>query len=99
MAHYQILYWYDIPLQVRSREGRERANVSLPPRFQEAIDAAAMAARLTGDEAYTDGLRWSEPVDHPGTPAEVVAAVAAELDQQYPVIDWRKTAAGLKRNE
>ena len=86
MAHYQILYWYDIPLQVRSREGRERANVSLPPRFQEAIDAAAMAARLTG-------------VDHPGTPAEVVAAVAAELDQQYPVIDWRKTAAGLKRNE
>ncbi len=35
MAHYQILYWYDIPLQVRSREGRERANVSLPPRFQD----------------------------------------------------------------
>ncbi|HNS01882.1 MAG TPA: virulence factor [Anaerolineae bacterium] len=96
MAHYQILYWHDIPLQVRGRAGRERANVSLPPRFQEAIDAAAMAARLTGDEAYTDGLRWSDPVERPGAPAEVAAAVAAELDQQYAVIDWRKTAEALR---
>lgn len=96
MAHYQILYWHDIPLQVRSRAGRERANVSLPPRFQEAIDAAAMAAGLTGDDAYTDGLRWSDPQEHDGTPDEVAAAIAAEIDQQYLAIDWRKTAAALK---
>ncbi len=96
MAQYQILYWHDIPLQVRSRAGRERANVSLPLRFQEAVDAAAMAAGMTGDDAYTDGLRWSDPQERDGAPDEVAAAVAAEIDQQYLAIDWRKTAAALK---
>lgn len=96
MSQYQILYWHDIPLQVRGRAGRERVTVSLPPRFQEAIDAAAMLAGQTGDDAYTDGLRWSEPQERPGTPDEVAAAVASEIDQRYPTIDWRKTAAALK---
>lgn len=96
MAQYQILYWHDIPLQVRSRAGRERANVSLPLRFQEAVDAAAMAAGMTGDDAYTDGLRWSDPQERDGAPDEVAAAVAAEIDQQHLAIDWRKTAAALK---
>ena len=96
MAQYQILIWHDIPLQVRSRDGRERANVSLPPRFQDAVDAAAMSAGLTGDDSYTDGLRWSDPEERPGAPADVAAAIAAEIDQQHPIIDWRKTAAGLK---
>lgn len=96
MTQYQILYWHDIPLQVRSRAGRERVNVSLPHRFQEAVDAAAMLAGLTGDDAYTDGLRWSDPQERDGTPDEVAAAVAGEIDQHYLAIDWRKTAAALK---
>ena len=96
MAQYQVLYWHDIPLQVRSRAGRERANLNLPPRFQEAVDAAAMMAGLTGDDAYTDGLRWSDPTERPGLPVEVAAAVAAEIDQQYLSIDWRKTVATLR---
>jgi hypothetical protein len=96
MAQFQILYWHDIPLQVRSRDGRERANVSLPTRFQEAVDAAAMSSGLTGDDSYTDGLRWSDPEERPGAPAEVAAIVAAEIDQAHPNIDWRQTAAGLK---
>ena len=96
MTQYQILYWHDIPLQVRSRDGRERANITLPARFQEAVDAAAMIAGLTDDDAYTDGLHWSDPAERSGSPDEVAAAVAAEIDQQYLAIDWRKTAAALR---
>jgi hypothetical protein len=97
MAQYQILYWHDIPLQVRSRDGRERANISLPPRFQEAVDAAAMLAGQTDDDAYTNGLRWSDLQERPGASEEVAAQVAGEIDQQYLSIDWRATAATLKR--
>lgn len=96
MASFQVLYWHDIPLQVRSRAGRERANVSLPSRFQDAVDAAAMLAGLTGDDAYTDGLRWSDPQERSGRPDEVATAVAAEIDERYLSIDWRRTAAALK---
>lgn len=83
MTTYQILYWHDIPTQVRAREGRERASCPLPDRFMEAVDAAAMAARLTGTDAYMTGFQWSPPVERAGAPAEVAATVAAELAAQF----------------
>lgn len=95
MASYQIMYWHDIPIQVKAGRGRNRASEALPPRFQIAIDNAAMAAGLTGSDAYIEGFHWSEPQEREGTPQEVVTAVAAELDAQYQTIEWRKTAAVL----
>ena len=96
MATYQVLYWHDIPVQVRARGAGGRASVPLPDRFQEAIDQAAMAAGLIGSDDYTAQLHWSEPEERPGTAREVAAAVAAETDARYPEIDWRATADALK---
>lgn len=96
MATYQILYWHDIPMQVKATEGRKRASAPLPDRFQEAVDAAAMAAGLTGSDAYMEQFRWGEPQERAGSPEEVAAAVAAELDAAQKTIDWRGTAAALK---
>lgn len=95
MATYQILYWDDIPVQVRARGEDGRASVPLPERFQIAIDSAAMAAGLTGSEAYTDAFRWGEPLAREGSAQEVAVAVAAELDAEFEAIDWRQTAARL----
>jgi len=95
LTQYQIMYWHDIPLQVRAGGRRDRASQELPERFQVAIDKAAMAAGVTGSDAYTDGFYWGEAQERPGTPAEVAAAVAAELDAAYQTIDWRRTAAAL----
>ena len=95
MATFQILYWHDIPVQVRARGGEGRANVKLPERFGAAVDSAAMAARQTDDDAYTEGFHWSEPQERAGTADAVARAVAAELDAQFPDIDWRQTAASL----
>jgi hypothetical protein len=96
MATYQILYWHDIPLQVRARGEGGRASAPLPPRFQEAVDSAAMAAGLIGSDAYTDALRWGEPLERPGAAQAVAAAVAAELDAAHPAVDWRATAAKIR---
>lgn len=95
MTTVQIMYWHDIPVQVKAREGRKRHSVELAQRFQVAIDNAAMQAGLTGSEAYIETFRWGEPEERPGSAEEVAAAVAAEIEAQYPVIDWRKTAAAL----
>jgi hypothetical protein len=96
MATYQIMYWHDIPIQVRSGGRRDRASQELPARFQIAIDNAAMAAGLTGSDAYIETFRWGGPIEREGSPADVVAAVVAELDAEYKKIDWRKTAESLK---
>ena len=98
MATYQILYWHDIPAQVRAKDAGGRASAPLPERFQEAIDQAAMAAGLIGSDDYTEAFRWGEQQERAGTAREVAEALTAELDAQHPMIDWRATVEGLKEN-
>jgi hypothetical protein len=96
MPTYQILYWYDIPTQVRVREGSVRVSKPLSPRFMEAVDAAAMRARLTGADEYPKGFKWSPGQQRDGAPEEVVDAVLAELEAQYTTIEWRQLADRLR---
>ena len=44
--------WRDIPSQIIVRQGRKRAKVLLSPRFQNAIDRAAMRAKKRSADAY-----------------------------------------------
>ena len=44
MAELTVIWWRDIPAQVTAKQGRTRTARELAPRFQEAIDAAAMRA-------------------------------------------------------
>jgi hypothetical protein len=96
MASYQILYWFDIPVQVKASIGRNRHTVPLSDRFSEAVDAAAMAAGLIGSDAYTEQFRWGEAQEREGEPEAVAAAVVAELEALHPEIDWRATAQTLR---
>ncbi len=97
MATYQVLTWHGIPTQVRAKDAGSRTGISvqLPARFQDAIDRAAMAAKLTGSDEYTAGFAWGTRLEREGTAHDVAAAVAAELEAQYPDIDWRQIAATL----
>lgn len=47
-----VIYWRDIPAQVMVRKGRGKGKAMLSPRFQEAIDRAAMRARRRSSDAY-----------------------------------------------
>lgn len=99
MTPYQVLYWHDIPLQVRAGGRRERVSVELPARFQAAVDSAAMAAGLTGTDAYLARFVWGEAQERDGSPVDVAAAVAAELEASHPVVDWQQTAARIRRGD
>jgi hypothetical protein len=81
---YQILYWRDIPAQVKVRLGRQRVNRALSPRFQEAIDEAAMRARTTSTDDYLDEWRSSDPQEAEGDPEALADRLAAELETAYP---------------
>jgi hypothetical protein len=97
VAQYQVLYWHDIPLQVRAGQRRNRYSEPLSKRFQEAVDNASMRAGVTSDDAYLSGLRWSDPVERDGTPEAVVREVIAELETQFAQIDWRATVANISQ--
>jgi len=84
LARYQIMHWKDIPAQVKAEDDTGVAKAALSPRFQEAIDAAAMAEGSADSEAYMEGWAWGAKQDRPGAAQEVAYAVAAELEAAYP---------------
>jgi hypothetical protein len=55
----------------------------LGPAFQELIDAAAMRLGVSGTDDYLGGWRAGPTLRREGTPTEVAAAVAADLEAQF----------------
>jgi hypothetical protein len=83
MAIYQILYWKDIPAQVRVFEGRKAISRQMPDRFQLEIDQIAMEEGLTGSDDYLDQWDWTEKRERPGNSEEVLNALLQELEAEY----------------
>lgn len=81
---FQIVYWRDIPAQVRVRSGRERLARPLPARFQEAIDEAAMRARATSDSDYLEHWRATDWQPGEGEAAGLADGLISELEAAYP---------------
>ncbi|MCB1972297.1 MAG: virulence factor [Geminicoccaceae bacterium] len=83
MAQKIIVFWRDIPAQVIVKAGRRTARRQLPERFEQAIDRAAMRAKLTGTDAYLEQWRRSDPIVV-GDDLENEAANAADaLETEY----------------
>ena len=75
--------WREIPAQVVARRGRESAKRELSPRFQVAIDRAAMYAGLFGtDEYLSEWVRDSRPCGGEDLEAEV-SKEAARLEAEF----------------
>ncbi len=82
MAKLTTVYWRDIPAQVIAKERRDTAKLLLSERFAEAIDKAAMRAKMAGTDAYLE--QWRLEVTNCGRDLQaVVDAAAAELEQSY----------------
>jgi 5-methyltetrahydrofolate--homocysteine methyltransferase len=83
-SKYQILYWQDLPSQVKAWDDFDEIKVDLPSRFAERIDASAQKQGLIQADSYMAQLRWSETAERPGVPQEVAEAVKAELEAAHP---------------
>jgi Virulence factor len=83
VAEYQITSWRDLPSLVVARDGDMQAKVPLPPRFQEAIDEAAMRLGDTASDAYLAGWDRGPWTSGDGAPADVAAAVVEELEARW----------------
>ncbi len=83
-TQYQVTYWRDLPSLVVAREGESVTKGPLAPRFQEAIDEAAMRLGATGSDAYLDGWTRGDWTPAEGGAAEVCDRVMAELEAQWP---------------
>ena len=82
-----LVRWRDIPSQIIVRQGRRRAKVLLSPRFQNAIDRAAMRAKKRSADAYIS--EWErDPIklaaDDAATDLQAIAdRLAEEIETDY----------------
>jgi hypothetical protein len=81
---YQIVFWRDIPAQIKVKDGRKRGGRPLSDRFTVAIDEAAMRAGLINSEDYLAEWRNGDWVEQDGEMDEVIDALAGELEAAYP---------------
>ena len=82
MAKLTTVYWRDIPAQVIAKERRDTAKIVLTERFAEAIDKAAMRAKMAGTDAYLE--QWRREVVNCGKDLQAaVDDAAASLEQAY----------------
>jgi 5-methyltetrahydrofolate--homocysteine methyltransferase len=79
-SKFQILYWQDIPSEVKAWDDFDEVKVSLPARFADRIDASAQRQGLISQDAYAAHYRWGEIVERAGSPREVAEAVSKELE-------------------
>ena len=95
------IYWRDIPAQVIGRKGRKSAvKKTLDPRFEKAIDRAAMrAGRGSSDKYLEDWRRESRPC---GPDLEQAVADEVErLESSFPadLLDRVVRAGGIAEED
>jgi len=83
MSKLITIYWRDIPAQVIARTGRRSTYKKEPdPRFQKAIDRAAMrAGRGSSDKYLDDWRRVSQPCT--GDLEQAVADEVSRLERDF----------------
>ena len=86
MTKYQVLYWRDIPAQVRVYGERRPLSRQMPDWFQQEIDRVAMRDGLTGTDAYLDEWHWSDKQEWTGEekePDTVAEAILKRLEDGF----------------
>ncbi len=83
MAKYQILYWKEIPAQVKVYDGPKAFTRQLPEHYQLEIDRLAMAEGLVGTDEYLNQWHWSPKLERPGSAEEVLEGLLRELTAEW----------------
>jgi hypothetical protein len=82
---YKILYWQEVPSQIKAEDERDEVTLSLGPRFMERIDQLAAKRGLQSADDYLAQWQWSEEEQRAGAAEDVAEAVRAQLEADA---DW-----------
>jgi len=84
MATYKVLYWQEVPSQVKAEDDEDEVTLPLAPKFMERIDRLAIQRGLDGADDYLAQWKWSDEQEREGAAAEVAEAVRQELEARFP---------------
>ena len=79
-----ILYWKEIPVQVKAENDENTVSLPLDHRFQEAADSIAMMDGSYGSDAYLDAWQWGDPAHSDLDPQTAADELAQRINIGMP---------------
>jgi hypothetical protein len=80
MTNCKILYWQEVPTQIKAEDESEDVDLMLDGRFMAQVDILAAKRGLQSSDDYLAQWKWSEELEREGSAREVAEAVKAELE-------------------
>jgi len=80
MATYKILYWQEIPSQIKAEDDSDDVTLPMDDRFMERIDQLAAQRGLQGADDYLAQWRWTDEQERDGSAEDVARAIKSELE-------------------
>ncbi len=80
MTTYKILYWQEIPTQIKAEDEAEDVSVMLDEKFMKQVDILAAKRGLQAADDYLAQWKWTEEAEREGSAREVAEALKAELE-------------------
>jgi hypothetical protein len=86
MATYKVLYWQEVPTQIKAEDDDEDVTLMLDGKFMLQVDILAAKRGLQASDDYLAQWKWSEEEEREGSAREVAEQVKAELEAK----GWRE---------
>ena len=83
MAFFQILYWQDIPSQIKVWDDFDEVKSELSGKFLTKIDQSAKEQGLTNTEDYLNQWKWGDPTEREGNPETIIEVIKKELENIF----------------
>jgi hypothetical protein len=80
MTTYKILYWQEIPTQIKAEDEVDDVTLMLDDRFMKQVDILAAQRGLQSADDYLAQWKWTEEEEREGTAQEVAETLKAELE-------------------
>ena len=80
MTTYKVLYWQEIPTQIKAEDESDDVTLELDPKFMLQVDILAAKRGLQSADDYLAQWKWSEEEEREGSAQEVADNLKAELE-------------------
>jgi hypothetical protein len=77
---YKILFWQEIPTQIKAEDEVDDVTVMLDGKFMAQVDILAAKRGLQSSDDYLAQWKWSDEEEREGSAREVAEALKAELE-------------------
>ena len=80
MATYKVLFWQEIPTQIKAEDDTDEVTMMLDDKFMTQVDILATKRGLQSTDDYLAQWKWSEEQQREGSAQDVAEALKAELE-------------------